>query len=88
MLFRSDNRIAQAILEELGEPLMSSTLILPGDNMPLTDPQEMRSRLEHAVDLVIDGGHCGVQPTTVVELLDRDVAIARVGKGDPSAFVR
>ncbi|VAW98206.1 Hypothetical YciO protein, TsaC/YrdC paralog, partial [hydrothermal vent metagenome] len=61
-----DNRIAQMLLETLGEPLMSSTLILPGDDMPLTDPYDIRDTLEHSLDLVIDGGYCGFEPTTVV----------------------
>src|SRR5690606_35790254 len=61
--------IAQALLAELGEPLLSSTLLLPGEPLPLTEPEDIRERLEHAVDLVIDGGSCGVEPTTVVELL-------------------
>lgn len=77
-----DNVIAQAILEELGEPLMSCTLILPGDDMPLTDPAEMRERLEHQVGLIIDGGHCGFQPTTVVDLVEGAPLVTRQGKGD------
>ncbi|HET7923042.1 MAG TPA: L-threonylcarbamoyladenylate synthase [Gammaproteobacteria bacterium] len=79
--------IAQALLEALGEPLMSSTLILPGDDAPLTDPEEMRTRLEHRVELVIDGGPCGFQPTTVVDLSDGSVRIARQGRGDPAPFL-
>lgn len=76
-----DHPIAQALLEELGEPIMSSTLILPGDDRPMTDPQEMRERLEHAVDLVIDGGNCGIEPTTVVDLVDGEPRVVRLGKG-------
>ena len=79
-----DNRIAQALLDELGEPLMSSTLILPGDEMPLTDPYEMRDLLGHEVDLVIDGGYCGLEPTTVVDMVDETPVVAREGKGDAS----
>lgn len=79
-----DNNIAQALLGELGEPLMSSTLILPGDEMPLTDPYEMRDLLGHEVDLVIDGGYCGLEPTTVVDMVDETPVVARVGKGDAS----
>ncbi|MGH8401521.1 MAG: L-threonylcarbamoyladenylate synthase [Gammaproteobacteria bacterium] len=79
--------IAQAILKELGEPLMSATLILPGDDAPLTDPEEMRRRLEHQVDLVIDGGPCGFQPTTVVDLSSGIPHIAREGRGDPAPFL-
>jgi len=79
-----DNAIAQALLGELGEPLMSSTLILPGDEMPLTDPYEMRDLLGHEVDLVIDGGYCGLEPTTVVDMVDETPVVAREGKGDVS----
>ena len=76
-----DNNITKALLEALGEPIMSSTLLLPGDEYPLVDPYEMRDRLEHGVDLVIDGGYCDLEPTTVV-LLDEDMpSIARRGKG-------
>ncbi len=81
-----DNNIAQALLTELNEPLMSSTLILPGDDMPLTDPYEMRSRLDHDVDLIIDGGHCGLEPTTVVDMVEASPVVVRVGKGDPTVF--
>ncbi len=81
-----DNRIAQALLEELGEPLMSSTLILPNDELPLTDPYEMRDLLGHQVDLVIDGGYCGFEPTTVVDMVDEVPVVARAGKGDISLF--
>ena len=77
-----DHPIAQALLEQLDEPLMSSTLILPGDELPMTDPEEMRSRLEHVVDLVIDGGYCGIEPTTVVDMVDGAFQILRQGKGD------
>lgn len=79
--------VAQAILAELGEPLMSSTLILPGNDTPLTDPEEMRDRLEHQVDLVIDGGPCGFQPTTVVDVSSGVPRIAREGRGDPTPFL-
>lgn len=82
-----DHKITQALLEELGEPLMSSTLILPGEAMPMTDPDEIRDRLERDVDLVIEGGPCDLEPTTVIELEDGRVTITRQGKGDASAFV-
>ncbi len=81
-----DNRIAQALLRELGEPLMSTTLILPGEELPLTDPYEIRQILEHDVDLVIDGGFCGFEPTTVVDLTGDTPKILRKGAGDPSPF--
>ena len=81
-----DNRIAQALLEALGEPLMSSTLILPGDDMPLTDPYDIRDTLEHSLDLVIDGGYCGFEPTTVVDLTGDAPVVLREGLGDVSVF--
>ena len=77
-----DHPIALALLEQLNEPLMSSTLILPGDDLPMTDPEEMRKRLEHQVDLVIDGGNCGHEPTTVVDMVDGAYQVLRDGKGD------
>jgi len=81
-----DHRISQLILEELGEPLMSSTLILPGDEMPMTDAREIQERLYHDVDAVIDGGNCGLEPTSVIDLEGPAPVIARRGKGDVSAF--
>ena len=81
-----DHVITQALLEQLGEPLMSSTLILPGAELPMSDPHEIRERLEHDVDLVIDGGPCGLEPTTVVILENGEAEVARVGCGDPSPF--
>jgi tRNA threonylcarbamoyl adenosine modification protein (Sua5/YciO/YrdC/YwlC family) len=82
-----DHAVALALLEELGEPLLSSTLILPEDELPLNDPDEIRERLEHDVELVIDGGPCGVVPTTVVDLTGDAPVIARVGKGSVTPFV-
>lgn len=82
------NKIAQALLSELGEPMMSSTLILPGEDLPLTDPHEIRQALDHAVDLVIDGGYGGLEATTVVDMVDDVPTIVRVGKGDVSLFER
>ncbi len=81
-----EHRIAQALLSELGEPLMSSTLMLPDDLLPLTDADEIRARLEHAVDVVIEGGAVGIEPTTVVDLTGDAPVIARQGRGDPSVF--
>ncbi|GAB7125778.1 L-threonylcarbamoyladenylate synthase [Silvimonas sp. JCM 19000] len=78
--------VALALLEELGEPLLSSTLLLPGDEDPLTDAWEIRDRLEHDVDLVLEGGYCGLEPTTVVDLSNGAAEIIRVGKGDPALF--
>lgn len=81
-----DNKIVMALLEELNEPLMSSTLILPGEEMPMTDADEIRDRLEHEVDLVIDGGHCGMEPTSVVALLNDKPEVLRIGKGKTDDF--
>lgn len=80
-----DNAIALALLAELGEPMLSCTLMLPEDSEPLTDPYEIRHRLEHSVDLVIDGGWCGTEPTTVVDMTE-GVELIRLGKGDASIF--
>ncbi len=81
-----DNRIALALLEDLNEPILSSTLILPGDDMPMMDPYEMKHSLEHQVDLIIDGGYCGYDPTTVIVMEDDEPWVARQGKGDTSLF--
>ena len=81
-----DHKIPLAMLAELGEPLMSVSLIIPGDEMPLTDPYDIRELLEHQVDLVIDGGYCGMEATTIVSLLEDTPEIRRVGAGDPSPF--
>ncbi len=80
------NKIAQALLSELGEPMMSSTLILPGEDLPLTDPHEISAALGHTVDLVIDGGYGGMEATTVVDMVDDVPSVVRVGKGDVSLF--
>lgn len=81
-----DHRVPQLLLEELGEPLMSSTLILPGDPFPLTSGLEIRQRLEHQIDAVLDGGNCGMEPTTVVDLAVSPPVVVRRGKGDPRPF--
>jgi len=81
-----DNRIAAALLANLGEPLMSVTLIMPGEEYPLIDPYDIRDTLQHEVDLVIDGGYCGMEPTTVVDLADETPMVLRVGKGDIAPF--
>jgi tRNA threonylcarbamoyl adenosine modification protein (Sua5/YciO/YrdC/YwlC family) len=83
-----DNRIALALLEELGEPLLSSTLILPGEEMPMMDPYDMQQTIGHAVEVIIDGGYCGFEPTSVVALHDDDVTVLRVGCGDVGLFGR
>jgi tRNA threonylcarbamoyl adenosine modification protein (Sua5/YciO/YrdC/YwlC family) len=76
-----DHPVPHMLLTELGEPLMSSTLILPGDPQPLTHGREIQERLENDVDAVLDGGDCGLEPTTVVDLSSSPPAIVREGKG-------
>lgn len=77
-----DNNICLALLEELQQPLMTSTLHLPGEDYPVTDVDEVRHMLEKQVDLIIDGGHCGIEPTTVVHLEEGSPRITRQGKGE------
>lgn len=79
-----DNAILQALLAELGEPLMSTTLQLPGDEHPMNDPYEMRQLLERQVDLIIDGAYGDLEPTTVVDLSEDVPRVVRVGRGDPA----
>jgi tRNA threonylcarbamoyl adenosine modification protein (Sua5/YciO/YrdC/YwlC family) len=74
------------LLAELGEPLMSSTLILPGDALPLTNGQEIRARLEQEIDAVLDGGDCGFEPTTVIDLAVSPPLVVRLGKGSIAAI--
>lgn len=78
--------VVDALLAELGEPILSSTLLLPGDEMPHTDAQEIREKLEHHVDLILDGGSCGVEPTTVVDLTGSAPVVTRMGKGALAPF--
>lgn len=77
-----DNAITQALIEEMGEPLMTTSLILPGEDMPMSDPYEIRQSLEHALDLVIDGGYCGFEATTVVDMTEEDYTIIRQGAAE------
>ncbi|MCK5661975.1 MAG: threonylcarbamoyl-AMP synthase [Thiotrichaceae bacterium] len=77
-----DNIITHSILEELGQPIMSSTLISAGEKDALDDAEEIRDKYQHEVDLVIDGGSCGVEPTTVINLIDGNPEVLRFGKGD------
>ncbi len=83
-----DHPIAQALLDELGEPLMSSTLILPGQDRPETDANDIRERLEQDVDLVIDGDNCGLEPTTVIDLVDGSMHIVRKGRGSDEGLFK
>jgi len=81
-----DHKIVRALLAELGEPLVSSTLLLPGDELPLNDAQEIRARLERRVDLILDGGSCGIVPTTVIDLTGESPLVTRQGKGGTQPF--
>ncbi|MFJ6417192.1 L-threonylcarbamoyladenylate synthase [Paeniglutamicibacter sp. NPDC091659] len=81
-----DNAVVQALLEELGEPILSSTLLLPGEEEPMTQGWEIKEALDHVVDGVIDSGECGIEPTTVIDYSSGEAVIARVGLGDPSRF--
>ncbi|MFI7024709.1 MULTISPECIES: L-threonylcarbamoyladenylate synthase [unclassified Micromonospora] len=78
--------VTRALLDEWGEPLLSSTLLLPGDEEPMTQGWEIKERLDHAVDAVVDAGECGTEPTTVIDFSDGEPEIVRVGAGDPDRF--
>ena len=82
-----DHRVARAILEAAEAPLMTSSLILPGEDLALTDPELIHDRLGNVLDLVVDGGICSSEPTTVVDLTGEAPAVLRVGKGDPTPFL-
>ena len=81
-----DFPIVTALLAELGTPIMSSTLIMPGATLPMNDAEEIREVLEHDVDLVLDGGPCDIEPTSVIDLQQGVPVVRRVGKGDVSEF--
>ena len=81
-----DNNIALALLEALGEPMMSTSLILPGKETTEADPDEIRDQLEHAVDLIMHGGYLGEQPTTVIDFSEGEIDIVRIGAGDITPF--
>jgi tRNA threonylcarbamoyl adenosine modification protein (Sua5/YciO/YrdC/YwlC family) len=76
-----DHPVPRLLLAELGEPLMSSTLLLPGEDLPLTDGEIIRERLDNALDAIVDGGHCGIEPTTVIDLAVSPPVVVRQGKG-------
>jgi tRNA threonylcarbamoyl adenosine modification protein (Sua5/YciO/YrdC/YwlC family) len=78
--------VTDLLLQELGEPIMSSTLLLPGEDLPRTDAREIYQRLEHDVDLVLDGGNCGLIPTSVVDLSGNHAIVVRAGRGDVTPF--
>jgi len=82
-----DNQIVRDLLQELGEPLLSSTLILPGMDMPETDAEDIRDKLESQVDLIIDGGNCGYEPTTVIDMVPNPPVLIREGKGTDHGLV-
>ena len=81
-----DHALVRSMLEELGEPIMSSTLLLPGDDLPLTDPFEIQQRIGHEVEAIIDAGAAGIEPSSVLDLSSGSVEILRVGRGDVSQF--
>ena len=81
-----DHPVVRALLAELDAPLLSSTLLLPGEEFPLTDPEEIRERLDHQLDLVIEAGHCGAELTTVINLAGGTPELVRAGKGDLAPF--
>jgi tRNA threonylcarbamoyl adenosine modification protein (Sua5/YciO/YrdC/YwlC family) len=81
-----ENKIALDLLEAMGEPLMSTSLILPGNETTESDPEEIRDSLEHAVDVILNGGYLGEQPTTVIDFSDDDAVVLRRGAGDPAPF--
>ena len=81
-----DHVVAQALLAELGEPLLSSTLTLPGEDEPMTQGWEIKQTLDHALDAVIDSGDCGIEPTTVIDFSGDEPEILRKGAGDPARF--
>ena len=81
-----DHRVTQALLAELGQPLLATTLIPPGEDEPMNDPQAIRERFQKLLQAVVDAGACPMQPTTVVDLTDDDPVLVRVGRGNPTAL--
>ncbi|MCK6406347.1 MAG: threonylcarbamoyl-AMP synthase [Rhodocyclaceae bacterium] len=81
-----DHRVALALLAELGEPLLTTTLMLPGDETPLTEGWEIQDRLDGRLELILDGGHCGTEPTTVIDLTGGAPALVRAGRGSLEPF--
>jgi tRNA threonylcarbamoyl adenosine modification protein (Sua5/YciO/YrdC/YwlC family) len=76
-----DHPVALALLDVLGQPLIGTTLMLPGDELPLNDVQDIRARLEHDIDVIVDAGACGVEPTTIIDLTGREPIVVRKGRG-------
>lgn len=81
-----DNTICSALLDAMGEPLMSVSLLLPGEELPPADAEEIRDKIDNRIDLIIDGGACGYEATTVIEWLDDEPVLVRQGKGDASVL--
>ncbi len=81
-----DNAICAALLDAMGEPLMSVSLMLPGEELPLADAEEIHEKMDNGIDVIVDGGACGYEPTTVVEWLDDEPVLVRKGKGDIAAL--
>ncbi len=81
-----DHRVVQALLAELDEPLLTATLTLPGDELPMTEGWEIKDRMEGMVDLILDGGHCGTEPTTVIDLTGGAPVLVRAGRGPLEPF--
>ena len=81
-----DHRVAAGLLDVLGQPLLTTTLQLPGDEMPLNDPMDILERLDHQVDFVLDAGACGIEPTTIVDLTGPEAVLIRQGKGAVEAL--
>ena len=81
-----DHRVASGLLDVLGQPLLTTTLQLPGDEMPLNDPEDIRDRLDSLIDFVLDAGACGIEPTTIVDLTGADAVLVRQGKGAVEAL--
>lgn len=81
-----EHKITQGLLQELAQPLLGTTLMLPKHEHALNDPEEIRDALEHQIELIIDGGACTLEPTTVIDLTDDDVRIIRQGRGDVAIF--
>ncbi|MEA3196686.1 MAG: hypothetical protein QOF32_738 [Gammaproteobacteria bacterium] len=81
-----DHPVTAMLLGELGEPVMSSTLLLPGEELPRTDAKDIYEKLERSIDLVLDGGNCGLIPTSVIDLSGDRAVVTRVGRGDVSPF--
>jgi tRNA threonylcarbamoyl adenosine modification protein (Sua5/YciO/YrdC/YwlC family) len=82
-----DHALVRAMLESLGEPIMSSTLLLPGDDMPLTDPADIEDRIGNQIEAIVDAGPCGIEPTSVIDLSGGSAEVLRVGRGDVSQLV-